>query len=64
MIVTDTADFEGDLSGFGLSSSGETVWFENASGTVIDNYAFWQWILHNPLVESLMVVQTGCYQIR
>lgn len=52
MIVTDTADFEGDLSGFGLSSSGETVWFENASGTVIDNYAFWQWILHNPLVES------------
>jgi len=40
VIVTDTADFEGDLSGFGLSSSGETVWFENASGTVIDNYAF------------------------
>jgi predicted extracellular nuclease len=32
IIVDDTA-----ASGFGLSSSGEKVWFENASGTVIDS---------------------------
>ncbi|HRI46168.1 MAG TPA: lamin tail domain-containing protein [Ignavibacteriaceae bacterium] len=36
VIVTDDAD----ASGFGLSSGGETVWFENASGTVIDEVAF------------------------
>jgi len=29
-----------DPSGFGLSSSGEQVWLENASGTVIDNVTF------------------------
>jgi predicted extracellular nuclease len=40
VIITDTADFDGDLSGFGLSSSGEEVWLENASGTVIDNVTF------------------------
>ena len=32
IIVDDTA-----ASGFGLSSSGEKVWFENASGTLIDS---------------------------
>ena len=32
IIVDDTA-----ASGFGLSSSGEKVWFENASGSVIDS---------------------------
>lgn len=32
IIVDDTA-----ASGFGLSSSGEKVWFENASGTIIDS---------------------------
>ncbi|KAB2923107.1 MAG: T9SS type A sorting domain-containing protein [Bacteroidetes bacterium] len=38
-IVVDTATFVGDTSGFGISSSGETVWLENASGTVIDTLA-------------------------
>ncbi len=33
VIITDDAD----PSGFGLSSSGEWVWFENAAGTVIDS---------------------------
>lgn len=37
VIITDTADFGGDLSGFGLSSGGEEVWFENSNGTIIDN---------------------------
>ncbi len=33
VIITDDTD----PSGFGLSSSGEKVWFENASGTIIDS---------------------------
>nr|MCU0344862.1 T9SS type A sorting domain-containing protein [Ignavibacterium sp.] len=33
VIITDDTD----PSGFGLSSGGEWVWFENASGTVIDS---------------------------
>ena len=33
VIITDDAD----ASGFGLSSSGERVWFEDASGTLIDS---------------------------
>lgn len=40
VIITDTADFAGDLSDFGLSSSGEEVWLENPSGVVIDNITF------------------------
>ncbi len=36
VIVTDTED----ESGFGLSGGGETVWFENATGTIIDSIAF------------------------
>lgn len=40
VIITDTADFPGDLSGFGLSSPGEEVWLENPSGVVIDNITF------------------------
>jgi len=36
VIVVDDAD----ASGFGLSSGGETVWFENAGGTVIDEIIF------------------------
>ncbi|MBI5726290.1 MAG: lamin tail domain-containing protein [Ignavibacteriales bacterium] len=36
VIVTDVAD----SSGFGLSSAGEDVWFENASGVVIDQIKF------------------------
>ncbi len=35
VITVDTAD----ASGFGLSSGGETVWFENATGTIIDSAA-------------------------
>ncbi|HPO56049.1 MAG: T9SS type A sorting domain-containing protein [Ignavibacteriales bacterium] len=33
LIVTD----DSDASGFGISSGGETVWLENASGTLIDS---------------------------
>jgi hypothetical protein len=40
VIITDTADFAGDLSGFGLSSNGEIVWFEDASGTLLDSITF------------------------
>jgi hypothetical protein len=36
VIVTDDAD----PSGFGMSSGGEEVWFENAAGNVIDNVIF------------------------
>lgn len=36
VIVVDDAD----PSGFGLSSNGEEVWLENASGVVIDNIVF------------------------
>ena len=36
-IVVDTASFDGDLSGFGISSGGETVWLENSGGTLIDS---------------------------
>ena len=39
-IIVDTATFVGDTSGFGLSSSGETVWLENAAGTLLDTIAF------------------------
>jgi hypothetical protein len=35
MVVDD-----GTASGFGLSSGGETAWFENASGTILDTIAF------------------------
>ena len=37
MIITDTADFVGDLSKFGLSNSGDKVWLEDASGVLIDS---------------------------
>ena len=36
VIVVDTED----ESGFGLSSSGEEVWLENAAGTIIDDIVF------------------------
>jgi hypothetical protein len=39
VIVTDT-NSTGLTDGFGLSSTGEAVWLENASGTVIDTVAF------------------------
>ncbi len=40
VVIVDTASFAGDTTGFGLSSAGETVWLENASGVVIDTVAF------------------------
>ncbi len=40
VIVVDTASFDGDQSGFGLSSGGETVWLEDGTGLVIDQVAF------------------------
>ena len=40
VIVTDTASFPGDLSGFGLSSGGEWVWLADTSGVVIDSIQF------------------------
>ncbi len=40
VVITDTADFPGDLSAFGLSNSGEMVWLENELGTVIDSVDF------------------------
>jgi predicted extracellular nuclease len=39
-IVVDTATFVGDTTGFGLSSTGETVWLENPAGVIIDTLAF------------------------
>ncbi|MCU0453918.1 MAG: lamin tail domain-containing protein [Bacteroidetes bacterium] len=41
VIITDTADFTGDLSGFGLSSSGEKVWLhDTVRGVVVDTVTF------------------------
>ena len=40
VIIVDTASFAGDLSGFGLSQSGEAVWLENAGGNIIDHVTF------------------------
>ena len=40
VIITDTADFVGDLSGFGLSNGGEWVWLEDSLGVVIDSILF------------------------
>ncbi|MCX6138090.1 MAG: lamin tail domain-containing protein [Ignavibacteriales bacterium] len=37
VIIVDTASFTGDLSGFGLGSGGDSVWVENAAGTLIDS---------------------------
>jgi hypothetical protein len=37
VVITDTATSASILDGFGLSSGGETVWFENAGGTIIDS---------------------------
>jgi hypothetical protein len=35
--VVDTADYAGDSSGFGISSGGEQLWFENPAGAILDN---------------------------
>jgi len=41
VIITDTADFAGDNSGFGLSSSGEWVWLKDTvAGVVVDSVQF------------------------
>ena len=37
VVITDTATSASIADGFGLSSGGETVWLENASGTIIDS---------------------------
>jgi hypothetical protein len=39
-VVTVDTNTAGSTDGFGLSSSGETVWLENNTGTVIDAVAF------------------------
>lgn len=39
VIIVDTASFDGDDSGFGISSGGETLWLENAAGMLIDTVA-------------------------
>jgi hypothetical protein len=40
VIITDTADFAGDNSAFGLSNSGEKVWFEDSTGAVLDTVTY------------------------
>ena len=37
VIIVDTASFDGDLSGFGLSSGGDETWLEDAGGVIIDH---------------------------
>ena len=37
VVITDTNTSASIVDGFGLSSGGETVWFENATGTIIDS---------------------------
>jgi hypothetical protein len=37
VVITDTATSASIADGFGLSSTGETVWLENATGTIIDS---------------------------
>lgn len=37
VIITDTIDFVGDQSDFGISNGGETVWLEDAAGLLIDS---------------------------
>jgi hypothetical protein len=40
VVVTDSNTSASILDGFGLSSAGEQVWLENATGTVIDAVTF------------------------
>lgn len=40
VVVTDSNTSATVLDGFGLSSAGEQVWLENASGTLIDTITF------------------------
>ena len=40
VVVTDTNSSAAVSDGFGLSSAGEQVWLENASGTLIDTITF------------------------
>jgi hypothetical protein len=41
VIITDTASFPGDLSGFGLSNTGEKVWLQDSvSGALIDTITY------------------------
>jgi hypothetical protein len=57
VIVTD----DGTSSAFGLSSSGEDVWFENASGTVIDHTKF---LVHTAQQSCSRIPDgTGAWQV-
>jgi hypothetical protein len=40
VIITDTADFAGGNSAFGLSNSGEKVWFEDSTGAILDSVTY------------------------
>jgi len=40
VVVTDTNSSASVLDGFGLSSAGEKVWLENATGALIDTVSF------------------------
>ena len=57
VIVTD----DGSASAFGLSSAGEDVWFENASGTLIDNTKF---LVHTAAQSCARIPDgTGTWQV-
>ena len=56
VVVTDGSG----TSDFGLSSSGETVWFENASGTLIDSVTF---LGHTATQSYARVPDGGTWQI-
>lgn len=56
VIVVD----DGAADGFGLSSSGETVWFEDASGKIIDSVLF---LAHNETQSYARVPDGGTWQV-
>lgn len=57
VIVTD----DGTASGFGLSSGGEDVWLENASGAIIDNTKF---LVHTALQSCSRIPDgSGAWQV-
>lgn len=56
VIVTDDAD----ASGFGLSSSGEKVWFENVTGTVLDSVEF---SAHSAVQSFSRIPDGGTWQV-
>lgn len=56
VIVVD----DGAADGFGLSSSGETVWFEDASGKIIDSVAF---LAHTETQSYARIPDGGAWQV-